>query len=63
MGGGGWTWDRVFLVYTEWLRGARVMRVVGAIRSDSGLGMVRRSGRHWCAGIDRGAGSRLGTPG
>ena len=31
--------------------------------SDGGLGMVGRSGRHWCAGIDRGAGSRPGTPG
>ena len=27
------------------------MGVVGAIRSDSGLGLVGRSGRHWCAGI------------
>ena len=35
------------------------MGVVGAIRSDSGLGMVGRSGRHWCAGIDRGAGSPI----
>ena len=31
--------------------------------SDGGLGMEGRSGRHWCAGIDRGAGSRLKTPG
>ena len=37
------------------------MGVVGAIRSDSGLGMVGRSGRHWCAGIDRGAGSPHST--
>ena len=36
--------DRVSLVYTKWLRRARVKGVVGAIRSDSGLGMVGRSG-------------------
>ena len=47
----------------EMVTKARVKGVVGAIRSDSGLGMVGRSGRHWCAGIDRGAGSRPGTPG
>ena len=32
-------------------------------RASVALGMAGRSGRHWWAGSDRGAGSRLRTPG
>ena len=41
----------------EW-RGQRSERRLGGA-----LGMAGRSGRHWWAGSDRGAGSRPGTPG